>query len=936
MIFRRSLTGGMDVGDKSYLDTDILCALLCVILYSEFMKFLEKNFDLLLDLIVLGLVYFFLLQYFPLEHMMLDTVVTGGDTGSHFKTAQYLKEELLPVGKMIGWYPGNYGGYPLFAMYFPLLFVAAAGLSIFVPLTVSFKFVTVLGPLLLPVCSYLMLRLCRFRFPGPGLAAVASLLFLLNTSNTMWGGNLYSTLAGEFSYAFSFSMMFVLLGMIFRLVEQIEVDHERLNLGLVIGAIFVLILVGTSHGFTLIVASLAIVYPLASPRFFLRKSIVILLVFGIGGLLFAGWFMQLLFNAPYTTEFNVLWTFASIDEVVPEFLIPTLSLYFLFSIYVLVPEKSGWQVLKWRERNQMFFSWYVIFFCVVCFYSSEMLGLPDIRFIPFLHYFTTILGVAFLGTVLGVVCRRGLVRRLLPFIGFCVCILWVLEFSNNSRTWAVWNFKGFENAPGWPVYDSVNKAVSGNYAQPRVAYEHSARTNNLGTVRAFESLPYFSGRATLEGLYFQSSLLSPFVFYVQSLYSKEISCPFPNYPCSRFDLGRAMDYLALFNVDQIILVSEEARAQARKLPNKIELQEKIPDSDYEIWRLQQSETSYVDVLSEAPLYVSPEKFRDRFYSWFRSYEQDARFLYTIPTAFAGVHGIDHLEKRPDNETVAESKTCVVHETIESESILFQTNCVGQPHLVKVAYNPGWKVDGGDGPYLASPAYLLIYPTESEVYLYYDNAGPRQIGLFMAMLGAALLVFLISLSFLSSERRMALLGTYGFWLDNEHWNKGFYSLFIATIFTFFGFVLYGITTPEYQSLFKKYERSYTAKDYDAAQIGFTEITRRWSDHSTLDKVYYFLALSYFLDKELDAAERSFQRVLDYTDSEYLAEAYYHIGIIARAKHQDQKARYYFNFVIDELEDPVWSAHAISSLQEMPSVLRRQDNERLPTQSQDSSQ
>jgi hypothetical protein len=483
------------------------------------MTLVKKHLDLILDMVVLLLIYCFFLQYFPLEYMLMDTVVTGGDTGSHFKSAEYLKETLLPQGRVIGWYPGNYGGYPLFIMYFPLLYVGSVWMSAFFPLTVVFKFATVIGPILLPACTYIMLRLCRFRFPGPNFGAAASLLFLLDTSNSMWGGNLYSTLAGEFSYAFSFSLLFVLLGMVYRLMEQVKGDQERLDPKLILAAIGVLFLMGLSHGFTLFVSSLAILYFLFSPKFILKKSAVLLVVFGVGGLLFAGWFMQLLLNAPYTTGFNLVWTFASINEVLPPILIPTLILYLVFSVYALIPGNTRWQILKWNERDFLFFSWYFAGFSGVCFYSAEVLGLPDIRFIPFIHFLATVLGATVLGTVLGILCRNALVRSVLPLIGFCICILWGLNFPTDAKHWANWNFKGYEHAPGWPAYNAINQVLKGEYSQPRVAYEHSAKTNKLGTVRAFESLPYFAGRTTVEGLYFQSSLLSPFVFYAQSLYA---------------------------------------------------------------------------------------------------------------------------------------------------------------------------------------------------------------------------------------------------------------------------------------------------------------------------------------------------------------------------------------------------------------------------------
>src|SRR5439155_1535215 len=82
----------------------------------------------------------------------------------------------------------------------------------------------------------------------------------------------------------------------------------------------------------------------------------------------------------------------------------------------------------------------------------------------------------------------------------------------------------------WPTFRDLNAHLRGDFRDPRVVYEHSPDHEALGTVRAFEDLPLFSGRSTLEGLYMQASPSAPFVFYVQSEVSNVNSCPFPDPP----------------------------------------------------------------------------------------------------------------------------------------------------------------------------------------------------------------------------------------------------------------------------------------------------------------------------------------------------------------------------------------------------------------------
>lgn len=93
--------------------------------------------------------------------------------------------------------------------------------------------------------------------------------------------------------------------------------------------------------------------------------------------------------------------------------------------------------------------------------------------------------------------------------------------------WIKWNYQGYQNAPDWQTFNQINNFLKGSFSDPRVVSEHSDNTNKMGSTRAFENLPLFANRATLEGVYFQSSLLSPFVFYLQSLYSAQKILSFP-------------------------------------------------------------------------------------------------------------------------------------------------------------------------------------------------------------------------------------------------------------------------------------------------------------------------------------------------------------------------------------------------------------------------
>ncbi len=136
------------------------------------------------------------------------TLITGGDTGSHLAGPAYLRT----TGDLFNftpWYPGWFDGIPLYTYYFVLPDVLISFFSYLVGFAVAMKLGTVLGSVLLPVAAYAMGRLFRAPRPMPIALAMATLPFLFDASFTIDGGNLFSTMAGE--YAFSLSLAFALL-----------------------------------------------------------------------------------------------------------------------------------------------------------------------------------------------------------------------------------------------------------------------------------------------------------------------------------------------------------------------------------------------------------------------------------------------------------------------------------------------------------------------------------------------------------------------------------------------------------------------------------------------------------------------------------------------------------------------------------------------------
>ena len=162
-------------------------------------------------LVLVGCVVFTFLALHP-SKLFLNTTPAGGDMGAHVWAPWFLKNHLFPHGRISGWAPDWYDGFPALTYYFPGPYLVIALLSYVIPYGVAFKLVSVSGVLGLPLAAYALGRLLGMRFPGPALLAVSTVPFLFDRYFTIWGGNIASTLAGEFAFSIGLCLALLFIG----------------------------------------------------------------------------------------------------------------------------------------------------------------------------------------------------------------------------------------------------------------------------------------------------------------------------------------------------------------------------------------------------------------------------------------------------------------------------------------------------------------------------------------------------------------------------------------------------------------------------------------------------------------------------------------------------------------------------------------------------
>jgi 6-pyruvoyl-tetrahydropterin synthase related domain len=218
----------------------------------------------IVDVVVVAACVVFTLWHLQPDLLLSDSTPAGGDMGAHVWGPAYLRDHLLPNGQVAGWTGAWYAGFPAYQFYMVLpsllivwldaglhgwaalvpaavavvcglltirhwhdrraRWLALAGVVVAVsfvglPYGVAFKLVSVSGVATLPLAAYAFGRLSGLRFPTPAVFAVATLPFLFYRGFTIYGGNVPSTLAGEFAFSISLSLALLYLGVVFRGLE---------------------------------------------------------------------------------------------------------------------------------------------------------------------------------------------------------------------------------------------------------------------------------------------------------------------------------------------------------------------------------------------------------------------------------------------------------------------------------------------------------------------------------------------------------------------------------------------------------------------------------------------------------------------------------------------------------------------------------------------
>ena len=869
---------------------------------------MSQKKEIICDIAILIFVELFILSFFNLSLIFKDTILSGGDSASHYSTLNYLSNILLPSERIIGWDPGNFAGNPLFQFYFPVPFLLAAFLGIAIPLTVALKIVTLLGIFSLPVFTYLCFRKLNYAFPIPVIASVFTTAFLLNESYTMWGGNVLSTFAGEFCYSISLSIFVLYIGSLY---EGIKKNQNHITNALLLS------LCGLSHAIPFMVLLTIPLFFLIRKEKFKENLKYLFKVNFLAFLLMGFWVIPMLAKLKFTTPIYMIWNFSSIKDLIPPLLIPFFILSLIRPLLLFIFKESD-------KSDKFYYFSYIILVSILFFINSHLLVVPDIRFLPILYLVLVFISTDLLGLIIPYI-KPKIILAFLLFIG---TVFFVNPNVKDARSWFKWNYEGYEGKSTWQTFSKINQFIKGTYQDPRVAYEKSPVINAFGSDRAFESIPLFAGRQTLEGLHFSPSISSRIISFLQTEFSKEVMAPV-SYIFSKPDITHLPSKFKLFNINQVIVASHPIKEM---FSESNEFYEVLRINNFSIFQFINYPNNYIEPVKFAPVLYTGKDWREAFIKWFKM--ANALEVPVVPADYISKNDLKYFNSKTDNildlerfkKEIQMPANCKIEEKIDTFKIEFKTSCPGVPHLIKFSYFPNWKVKGADRIYPVTPCFMLVIPKGNEVVLTYGRTFEDYIGIISTIAG---ILFIILLPFIkkSNSSEDATYGTL-----SEHILE---TIFKIRVYIFLLLVI-SIAIASFYSIknrnlpvntYLKGTKLFNEQKYEMAIRLFEKITKdeRYDLADTI-LCLLFEGRSYVKLKDYDKGIETFQRIINhYPYSRFVSEAYYEIGMANLFQNKKDEAREFFKKAVEVYRFSNYSDYAKDRLKE---IEKTSDDSEMP--------
>ena len=731
--------------------------------------------------VVVALCVAFVFHELEPSQLFAETTPAGGDMGAHVWLPDFVKRALLSHGRITGWAPDWYDGFPALTFYFPLPIISIAVTSYVIPYDVAFKLISALGLVTLPISAWAFGRLARVRFPGPALLAVGTVAYLLGREYTIYGGNIASTMAGEFSFSISLSLALLFLGLVARGLQNGK--HRAL-------ASVVLACAGLSHilplffaiGGAIVLMGMSYVSDRDLRR--LRWGIPVL---ATGGALIAFWALPFWYRLPYSTnmgygkltDYSGSLTWGGRDD----WLVVVAIIAFLMSLarrnlagiffgimaaasavaFVITPASR-----LWNARALPF--WFLCLYLLLGVAAMEV-GLVIVETVRRDHKVTPAAAAAVAVTVfVAVMAWVAFPLHELPFghVTSSGEYEWLgIKSADSSYVpdWVYWNYSGYQStgkarrSEYFALVDEMTKiGENPSYGCGRAMWQYEPELNEMGTPDALMLLPYWTHGCidSQEGLYYESSATTPYHFLNAAELSEQPSNPVRglDYP-STYDVAEGVQHLQMLGVKYFMAETPAIEAQA-DADSDLQLIATVgpypvtyttgstTSVKQQTWKIYEVlDSQLVTPLVDQPVVMTGMKTRNP-QVWLTA----SQSWYLDPSRW----DVEEAASGPADWTrVSPTQTTLPHKALPAvqvsdiqegnESISFNVDQTGVPVLVKTSYFPNWQVSGAKGVYRVTPNLMVVIPTADHVTLSYGYTPIDWIGFVITLLGLGAVVAL---------------------------------------------------------------------------------------------------------------------------------------------------------------------------------------------------
>jgi len=573
---------------------------------------------------VAGPTIFLLLALHP-NLILRNNTPTGGDMGAHVWAPAYLRDYLLSNFKLSGWSMDWYSGLPIYRFYMVVPALMIVLLDVVLPYGIAIKIIAVIGILALPYTTWLFGRFAKFAYPLPELFAIAATIFLFDESFTIYGGNIASTMAGEFSFSISLSL--AMLGFAL-LAKGLDTGKYRVLAAIIIS------LSALSHGIVLLfvfggAALMLVVWNKRESMQFGAK------VIALAVLLSSFWVLPFVTNHAYMTDMKYEPRPSGAADSFWKMFFP---LHILLDVSITALAVIGAIALvRSRHKAGTWITLLTLSLAAGVFIARNSLPVIGLlwnpRILPFfylLRYFLFVVGLYELATfalrmksmsriaraepgtavVLDIAKPRdNFTFNLALLSGFALFVLAAIGFrfqelpfgstqvnsagqyeyvwgplrtkSTNDGFvdgWARWNFTGYEGKNAYGEYYGIVQTMKqlgedSTQGCGRALWENSGELNKYGTTMSLMLLPFWTDGciSSMEGLFFEAAGSTPYHFITAAAMSKQSSNPVRELRYDNNDATLGVRYMQELGVKYFMGFTPEAIAQASQQEGLIEV-----------------------------------------------------------------------------------------------------------------------------------------------------------------------------------------------------------------------------------------------------------------------------------------------------------------------------------------------------------------------------